>query len=254
MLSQLFKMMACVYRPWILSDRVHPVDLAVNYARGYSFPSGHSGTAASVVGGLAFLLRKHKFICTALVLLVLLVGFSRMWLGVHTPQDVTVGLLTGFVLVFLLNSFINWADKNTNRYLYALGIINVFAVLVLIYICYFNCYPADYVNGHLLVNPNNAIYVSIIFYGFDLGLINGGFLCRKYLPFDASAGSLKNKIFRGTIGALIMFVLLKFFIQYMFHNTCDYKFALVSTFIIGFFISAIYPYIFTRKRFLNLFK
>ena len=36
MFSQLFKMMACVYRPWILNDKIKPVEAAMRFASGYS--------------------------------------------------------------------------------------------------------------------------------------------------------------------------------------------------------------------------
>ena len=147
------KMAACVYRPWVLSDKICPVSEAVEFAKGYSFPSGHSAKASSVLGGVAYLQRHNLIRCILLILLILLVGFSRLWLGVHTPQDVVFGFLTGFALVFVMNFVINWAEKNQNRYLYLLGIINIFSVFALVYFCYFASFRMDYVNGELLVNP-----------------------------------------------------------------------------------------------------
>ncbi len=67
---------------------------------GYSFPSGHSMNAASLFGVLAYLLWKHvpgKAGRTALLsissLLILMIGVSRIYLGVHYPSDVIAGYL-----------------------------------------------------------------------------------------------------------------------------------------------------------------
>ena len=129
LISHLLKMIACVYRPWVLSDKIHPSELAVPFAKGYSCPSGHSAMSSSVLGGVAFLQRKRIPVCLLFISLILLVGFSRMWLGVHTPQDVLSGFAIGLILVFAIDRIINWAEKNVNRYLYLAGIINILSVL-----------------------------------------------------------------------------------------------------------------------------
>lgn len=67
---------------------------------GYSFPSGHSMNAASVYGVLVYLLWKHvpgKVGRTVLLsiscLFILMIGVSRIYLGVHYPSDVIAGYL-----------------------------------------------------------------------------------------------------------------------------------------------------------------
>ena len=127
-------MIACVYRPWVLSDKIHPSELAIPFAKGYSFPSGHSSMSSSVIGGLAYLLKRKKLICILLICLVLLIGFSRLWLGVHTPQDVICGLLIGFSLVFAVNKIIDWAEEKPNRYLFLTLLTDVLTALSIIYI------------------------------------------------------------------------------------------------------------------------
>ena len=242
--AHLFKMIACVYRPWVLDSRIHPSELAVPFAKGYSFPSGHSAMSSSVVGGVAYLLRKNKIICAALIGLVLLVGFSRMWLGVHTPQDVVVGLLMGLFFVFAGNTLINWAQNDKNRYLYLLGIINVFAVLALIFVNFFNTYRMDYVSGELLVDPQRLKYNTIVVYAFSLGLINGCFLCARFCPFNPKDVSVKRRIIRGIIGSLSLILLLKFVLERVIMNVIDLKAGIPLMFLVGIFVTLIYPLIF----------
>jgi membrane-associated phospholipid phosphatase len=246
LITHFFKMLACVYRPWILSENIHPSKLAVPFATCYSFPSGHSAMTASVVGGTAFLLRKRRFICIALILLILVVGFSRLWLGVHTPQDVICGLLTGFILIFAVNSLVNWAEKDSNRYLYIAGIVNILAVIALVYIKFFNTYRIDYVDGELLVNPQKSMYSTLIAYGFALGIINGLSLCRRFFPFNPKEYSVKKRILIGLIGSIMLILLLKYILLYIVVNVLPLRFTVPIVFLLGLFVTLIYPMIFIR--------
>jgi undecaprenyl-diphosphatase len=72
------------------------------YADQASFPSGHSMTAMVAYSTLAFLiarleptpfLRRMTFVLAGVV--IVLIGLSRMYLGVHWPSDVIGGFLTG---------------------------------------------------------------------------------------------------------------------------------------------------------------
>lgn len=240
------KMIACVYRPWILDSRINPSKLAVPFATGYSFPSGHSAMSSSTLGGYAFIFRKHKIVPILLVGLILLIGFSRLWLGVHTPQDVIVGLLIGLVLVFAVNPLINWAEKDDKRYMYLLAVINILAISALIYMTYFNTYRMDYVSGELLVNPLRQKYSTIIAYMFAIGLIDGCYLCRKYFPFDPKVATLDQKIFRGIFGIILIVALLKFGLLYMIVNSFNLKIVVPATFLSGLVITLIYPIIFIK--------
>jgi undecaprenyl-diphosphatase len=82
-----------------------------SYVSTASFPSGHSMMAAVVYLTLGALLarvepdrRVKVFILTAAVLLALLVGVSRVYLGVHWPTDVLAGWTVGagWALLFWL--------------------------------------------------------------------------------------------------------------------------------------------------------
>ncbi|MCQ2399541.1 MAG: phosphatase PAP2 family protein, partial [Clostridia bacterium] len=85
----------CVYRPWIRSDLIKPLPEVMSGATGYSFPSGHSASVSSMYGGLIAVYRKRKGLCILLGTVIALTMFSRLYVGVHPPQDLLVGLLVG---------------------------------------------------------------------------------------------------------------------------------------------------------------
>ena len=88
----------------LVVERPRP-DESLTQAGGFSFPSGHSATSMAVYGCLAFALARaaRGFPRVAIVLagvgLVLLIGLSRIYLGVHYPSDVVAGWTTGGAVV-----------------------------------------------------------------------------------------------------------------------------------------------------------
>ena len=88
---------------------------------GFAFPSGHAVFAASFLGALVWLVGRSKTLDArpvarrtaqaALLLLILAVGFSRVYLGVHWPSDVIAGFLFGCVYLFLLASARAWLES-----------------------------------------------------------------------------------------------------------------------------------------------
>lgn len=72
---------------------------------GYSFPSGHAMASAALVFSCVFLVWRTRFRWLGLVAggtYMILVGISRMYLGVHYPSDIITGWCVSFIWVSLV--------------------------------------------------------------------------------------------------------------------------------------------------------
>jgi len=81
----------------------------------YSFPSGHATVAVGFYGALTLILAYRLrglarwTVATGGVLLVLLIGFSRLYLGVHYPTDVLAGFLAAPLWVICVGAvYVVW--------------------------------------------------------------------------------------------------------------------------------------------------
>ena len=100
-------------------QRERPINIGLVSASGYSYPSGHSMVSMAYFGFIAYLIYKNisnvflKIIFIMLfILLSIVIGFSRIYLGVHYFSDV----LGGFLLsIFYLSLFININNTRINE-------------------------------------------------------------------------------------------------------------------------------------------
>lgn len=86
--------------------------LRANPVGSWGFPSGHTSNAATL-GGLFFLIAKKRWVKVLSVAILVLVPFSRMYLGRHFLADVLGGYVIGFVFVVI---FYKGVVKNTWLY------------------------------------------------------------------------------------------------------------------------------------------
>lgn len=188
-------------------------------ATGYSFPSGHTQGAGSFYGAMAIYIKKKVMYIIAIIMIIL-IGFSRLYLGVHYPKDVIVGgilgVLTSLICYKLYNRFEN------KMLLYVITFIVFIPALTF-------AHSADFIKGM----------------GTYLGFVIGMYIEKKYVNFSIE-GSTTVKVIRVLLGILILLVL-QVGLKAIFPSETIFSFiryALISFVGIG-----IYPMIFKKFKF-----
>lgn len=177
--NQALKLVFKVPRPW-KDPTFTAVESAIPEATGYSFPSGHTQNVTGTFGAIA-MYSKRKWVKNLSLVTIVLVAFSRMYLGVHTPLDVGFSLMLGAFLVLLLHPIFE-NQKNFDKYMpYVIGASVVMAIGLVIYVFVI---PKGEVDGE---NLESGIKNSASLLGCTLGLIPAYVLDRKYIKFDTDA-------------------------------------------------------------------
>ena len=155
-LNQILKLICRVPRPWELDQNFTILEQARDAAKGYSFPSGHTSTAVGTFGAIA-MTEKRRWIKVICVTLMVLVGFSRMYVGVHTPYDVVAGAACALVLVFGMKPIVMGNRDKAMKILLASML-----ALGIGYLLYVECYPfpADF-DAHNLTSATENAYTMI---------------------------------------------------------------------------------------------
>lgn len=100
-------------------QRPRPTQYRIVDASGYSFPSGHSMVSMAFYGFLIYLIYrylKNKYLKTILILIlsvvIVLIGISRIYLGVHYTSDVCAGFLLSLsYLIVYIHYIENWLNE-----------------------------------------------------------------------------------------------------------------------------------------------
>ena len=126
-------------------------------AQGYSFPSGHSSGAVTVYGSLACHERNRKWLWVLAIVLPILVGFSRVFVGAHFPTDVLCGWVLG-ILVILIVSLLRRVIKKS----WLFNLILVLATIPGFFYCKSNDYFSAFgmLLGFVLAEPFEQKFVN----------------------------------------------------------------------------------------------
>ena len=237
-INQFMKIFFRIPRPWVADPSLHPVASAVPGAEGYSFPSGHTQNAVGLFGSLAVTAKK-RWIRALLIALAILIPFSRMYLGVHTPLDVGVAFVCGWVLVFLLCG----TFRDDARYRSAMPYI-IAAALTLcaaLFVYVFFVLDRDGVDEY---NLGAAMKNSATLLGCVPVLPIAYIVDEKYLHFD-TRGRWYVQIIK-TVTGLALVIIIKTLMPYPLEAlTGDYYISrAVTYFLMMLFACVLYPMLF----------
>lgn len=106
----------------IIVQRPRPTEYRIINETGYSFPSGHSMVSMAFYGFLIYLIYKNiknKYLKISLMLilsiLIIMIGISRIYLGVHYTSDVCAGFLVSLSYLIIYMNFANKLVLNKEK-------------------------------------------------------------------------------------------------------------------------------------------
>lgn len=199
-INQVLKLCFRVPRPWVIDPEFSAVDSAVPAATGYSFPSGHTQNATCTFGGVARFW-EALWIRIASIAVVVLVAFSRMYLGVHTPLDVVVSLIIGAGLVFALYPLFEYANKHENLYYWIFG---AFFIISLGFLAFTLIFPqfVELEPAHSASALKNACTIL----GATAGMLIAYPVDRYFVKFEEKA-SVLGQILKLAIGLAVVLLI-----------------------------------------------
>lgn len=180
-LNQFLKLICRVPRPWVRDPNFTIVESARAEATGYSFPSGHTQNAVGLFGGMARW-GGRRWVRLGLTALALVIAFSRMYLGVHTPADVGVSLVLAAALVLGLYPLMRRAQEKPRYMGYVLAAMLVVSGAFVVFVEAYG-FSADTDAENLASGIGNAWKIL----GAVAGMTLAWLLDRRYIHFETQA-------------------------------------------------------------------
>ena len=199
-------------------------------AQGYSFPSGHATNVATLYPGITVFSKGKKNLKWVLsIVLIILVGFSRVVVGCHYPTDVLCGWALGGSMVFVI-SFLEKKIKNQNVIFAIAAVIGTIGV--------FYCKTSDFFSAYGILF---GLWLSIPFE-------------KKFVNFESTRNPVSS-IIRLIGGAVVFFALdeilkIPFGKEFLNSGTMAAHLVRSGRYMIAIFVSlAVYPMLFKFRIF-----
>ncbi len=189
-------------------------------ATGYSFPSGHTQNV-TVFGTSLFILTRNRLVLVLTPIVALLVGLSRLYLGLHWPIDILGGFVFALIVSMMLNEvLIKLSTTKVNI------LIGVFVLVFLIFIAF------------VKKDEMSRDYFKSM--GLICGVYFGSLFESRYVNFSASASNIDNvmKVIIGISTTVLVDVLFTYLLGGIWFGS------VVKYFVIGFWIMGVIPFIF----------
>lgn len=217
-------------RPFNVDPNI--IGMRQSTATGYSFPSGHTQISSTFYTSIANFIKNKKFWIFTIVL-IFLVGLSRIYLGVHFPKDVVVAIILGVGIAFLGSNLYDLFGNNykTKHILFLVTLLLLFPFAIIFY-------RSDYAS----ILPFRDFYTNYaLFLGFFFATLVEG----KYVNFNNDS-PLKQKLIRYFV-AILLFIIIQFGLKVIFPDENIY-FDMLRYFLVTFIPMGIYPLFFKKLK------
>lgn len=196
-INQFLKITYRIPRPWVKDPSFTIVESARAEATGYSFPSGHTQSSVSTFGGIAKT-SKLSWVKVLSIALAILVPVSRMYLGVHTPQDVLVSVAVALILIFLFHPIIKKSETDHRYMWWLICAMLIFSLANLLYVTLYN-FPSDID----VTNLESAVKNAYKLFGAILGIVVVYYFDSKYIDFKTDA-PLIGQVLKVVLGLVVI--------------------------------------------------
>ena len=248
-------------RPYWYDERV----IAYSTDPYFGMPSGHSQNAV-VFWGVIATWAKKTWVTVLAILLIILIGFSRIYLGVHFVRDVLFGWAIGIIIIVIYVLFekplIRWINRSSNLILALCALFVSLGLIALNLIAVYSLgdwqIPDSWIEIALANAPDgppigsNTLEGVITAAGVFFGMSIGALWIRSLGGFDAG-GKFSKRAVRYIVG-LIGVIFLYIGLSLVFPEGEDLIgniFRYIRYSLIGFWIFGLAPYLFIRTKLAN---
>ena len=202
-------------------------DVCINQEESYGLPSGHSQNAIVFWGVIAHWIGTARAWAAA-ILLMLLIGLSRIYLGVHFPTDVFAGWAIGSLILGIYLAL----GRRIETWLAGLSLPAQILVALIVPLVL------------LAIQPNDVmVQVTGAFAGIAVGVA----LAMQYLDFDAG-GLIWKRAVRFLLGVAVVAAIF-FGLRFIFPGVGESMYAIfrfIRYGLVGLWISLGAPWLFLR--------
>ncbi len=204
-INQFLKISFQILRPWDINPSFEAVPEAIPDASGFSFPSGHTQNAVGTFGAISTI-SKNSWVKAISLVICLVVPFSRMYLGVHTPLDVFFSFFFAILVIIAVKPILYKAYDSEYGMYYFIGSMGAIALAFLIYMEFiFDPYSLPSGQMH---NYTSALKNAYLIFGALVGVFISFFIERNFVKFDVS-GKWYTQVLKSVVGLLLVLGLLE---------------------------------------------
>lgn len=246
-------------RPYWYTSDVKALGGAEN---SFGAPSGHAQNAVVVWGALAERV-KRRWVWLVTIIIMLLIGLSRIYLAVHFPHDVLLGWVFGIVVLWLLlyleKPVLGWMKKYTVGiqilFIFLFSVVLVLIVLLAQLSLRGWSLPPEWINNARLAFPDELPITPLSYHNFlsstgaFFGLASGWLWISKLGGFTTRDAwwKLLLRYILGVIGVLILYLGLGALTTDT-ETFPSYSVRYLRYALVGFWISGFAPWLFVKVK------